>query len=324
MPKVKRPRAGSVAFWPKKRAKRIYPEITVYPQAEKARIMAFAGYKAGMIHVIMLDNKKNSPMFGQEISVPATVLDCPGLKVVGIRVYRNTTKGLNALTEVWANDLPKDMSRKMKFPKPKSEERMVKIENSVDKISNIRLMVCTNPRLSGVKKKRPEIFEVEVGGNEPKEKLEFARKLLGREIKPSDFVREGELVDVIAITKGKGTAGPVKRFGIKIQTRKAHKKRRHVGSLGQEEPGKVRPTVPMAGQMGFWRRTELNKRVLKIGEGKEITPKAGFVRYGIVKENYMLIEGSIPGPKKRLIVLRSAIRSTGPRLLVPEIRELVV
>lgn len=323
MSQVKRPRRGSVAFWPKKRAKRIYPEIATYPKTEKAKIMAFAGYKAGMIHVIMLDNKKSSPMFGQEISVPATVLDCPALRVVGIRVYRNTYKGLNALTEVWSKELPKDITRKLKIVEPKTDEKMVKIENNLDKISNIRLIVCTHPRLSGVGKKRPEVFEVDVGGKEPKERLEFARKMLGGEINPLDFVREGELIDVIAITKGKGTAGPVKRFGIKIQTRKAHKKRRHVGSLGQEEPGKVRPTVPMAGQMGFWRRTELNKRVLKIGEGKEITPKSGFVRYGIVKGKYMLIEGSIPGSKKRLVVLRSAMRPAGPRLLVPEIREMV-
>ena len=148
--------------------------------------------------------------------------------------------------------------------------------------------------------------------------------MLGKEIKPSDVFREGELVDVISITKGKGTAGPVKRFGVKIQTRKAQKKRRHVGSLGSERPGKVLWTVPQAGQLGFFRRTEFNKRVLKIGEdGKEITPKAGFKRYGVVKSNYIIVEGSVPGPKKRLIMLRPAIRAWRYKYLPVEIKEVI-
>jgi large subunit ribosomal protein L3 len=61
--------------------------------------------------------------------------------------------------------------------------------------------------------------------------------------------------------------------------------------------------------MGFHQRTEYNKRVLKIGrDGKEITPKGGFIRYGIIRGPYMLIEGSIPGPEKRPIKLRYPAR----------------
>jgi large subunit ribosomal protein L3 len=230
---------------------------------------------------------------------------------------------LKAFTEAFTKELPKYLERKIKLKNLKTEEKLKQIEENLEKISKIRLIVSTQPKLSGIGKKTPEVFEIEIGGKDLKEKFEFAKKLLGKEISAKDFAKEGEFVDVIAVTKGKGIAGPVKRFGVKIQSRHAKQKRRHVGSLGQERPGKVRWTLPMAGQLGFQTRTELNKRILKIGEkGEEITPKGGFIRYGIVKNNYLLIEGSIPGPKKRLILLRPAIRSK-VKMLIPEIKEIV-
>jgi large subunit ribosomal protein L3 len=324
MPEVRKPRRGSLAYWPRKRARRIYPHLTVYPKTEKAKILAFAGYKAGMTHAIVIDNRKDSITFGQEVAIPVTVLDCPPLKVVGIRAYTNTTKGLKVLSEAWAKDLPKDISRKVKIKKADAN-KISEIEKELDKISKLRLIVSTQPRLSGIRKKKPEIFEIEIGGKDVKEKFEFAKSLLGKEIAVKDVIGEGELVDVTAITKGKGTAGPVKRFGIKIQVRHAKKKLRHTGTLGPQTPRKVRWTVPMAGQLGFSRRTELNKRILKMGEsGDEITPKSGFKGYGVIKRNYLLVEGSIPGSKKRLVLLRPAIRSSKVKFLAPEIKEVVV
>ncbi|MEM7826093.1 MAG: 50S ribosomal protein L3, partial [Candidatus Aenigmatarchaeota archaeon] len=254
---------------------------------------------------------------------PATILDCPPLKVLGLRAYTLTPKGLKVFTEFWCENLPKEIERKTKA-KPSKQEKISEIEKNLEKISKLRLIVATQPRISGLRKKKPEIFEIEVGGKDIREKFEFAKQFLGKEIKASDVFRQGEFVDVIAVTKGKGTQGPVKRFGVVIQPRKAKEKRRHVGTLGQEQPGKVRPTVPMAGQMGFQTRTEFNKRILKIGEdGKEITPSSGFNRYGVIKSNYILIEGSVPGPKKRLVRLRTAIRPPKARFIVPEIKEVV-
>ncbi|MBU5537646.1 MAG: 50S ribosomal protein L3 [Candidatus Aenigmatarchaeota archaeon] len=322
MPEVKKPREGSKGYWPRKRSIRIYPNITTYPESDKPKIMGFAGYKAGMLHAILFDNRKGSLTFGQEISVPVTVIDCPPLKVIGVRVYQNSVDGLRVLSEAIIKDLPKDLSRKIKVGNFKTEEKLAEMEKNINKISRVRLIVSTQPRLSGVRKKTPEIFELEIGGKDVKEKLEFAKSMLNKEITAKDFVREGELVDVISVTKGKGTAGPVKRFGVKIQVRHAKKKLRHVGSLGQERPGKVRWSVPMAGQLGFFRRTELNKRVLRIGDG-DITPKGGFVRYGVVKGNYILLEGSVPGSKKRLVLMRHVIRPPKLRFYLPEIREIV-
>ncbi len=326
MPEVSKPRAGSLAFYPRKRAKRIYPVVKTYPQLDRVLPLLFAGYKAGMGRAVIVDNVKGSPTFNKEIVVPVTILDCPPLKVLGIRFYKKTVKGLRVLTEVWIKDLPKDLKRKIKNLKiTNHEKKLEELEKKLNEIEKIRLIVCTQPRLSGLKKKKPEVFEVEIGGKDVKQKFEYAKKVLGKEIRVSEIFREGEYVDVIGVTKGKGTAGPVKRFGVKIQRRKATQKRRHVGTLGAEGLGKVLWTVPQAGQLGYQRRTELNKRILKIGkDGREITPKGGFIRYGVISSEYLVLEGSVPGPKKRLIMVRAAIRPPKVRIMPVEVREIII
>ena len=324
MPQVSKPKSGSMQFYPRVRAKRLYPSVSSYPSEEKPRPMAFAGYKAGNLHVILTDMKKGSPTFGKQISTAATVLDCPPLKAIGVRAYRKTTEGLQVMKEAMAKELPKFLSRKIKVGKYKTDEILAEIEKSLGNVVRLRLLVSTQPDLSGVGKKTPEIFEVEVGGTDAKEKLEFAKQMLGKEIKLADIVKEGELVDVIAVTKGKGTVGPVKRYGVKIQNRHAKQKRRHVGAIAAQTPRRVLWTSRMAGQLGTFTRTELNKRVLKIGEGTEINPKSGFLRYGLIKGSYLLLQGSVPGSKKRLVVVRTAIRPTKLKMLPQEIKEIVV
>jgi large subunit ribosomal protein L3 len=324
MPETKKPREGSLAFYPRKRAARIYPNIDTYPSVDKTIPLAFAAYKVGMGHIIALDNRKNSPTYGLQISIPITILEAPFLKVIGVRFYQKTIKGLKALTEIYAKELPKELERKTKIKSNYSEQKLEEIKKMTEKISSVRLIVATQPKRSGIGKKKPEVFEIEVGGKSIKEKIDYALSLLGKEISPSEVFKEGEIVDVIAVTKGKGTQGPVKRFGVKIQGRKAKEKRRHIGSLGQERPGKVRWSVPMAGQMGFQTRTELNKRIIKIGDGKEMNIKSGFKRYGIIKSNFIILEGSVPGSKKRLIMLRKAIRSKEYAILPYEIKSIVV
>lgn len=325
MVRYSKPRAGSLAFWPRKRAKRIYPRINSWPESDKTKILGFAAYKSGMVHAIIIDSKKNSPTKGEEISVPVTVLDCPPLKVLSVRVYKETSNGLTVLNEVFDEKIKedKDLNRKLIIGKYNKENVIKSIEKELDKIKKVRIVVKTQPRKSGIGKKKPEIFEIEIGGSSIQEKWNYSKDLIGKEINIKDIFKEGEFIDVIAITKGKGTQGPVKRFGVKIQTRKAAGKRRHVGSLGSETPRRVLWTVPMAGQMGFQKRTEYNKRILKMGEdGKEITPKSGFVNYGIIKGGYVLIEGSLPGPRKRIIRLRSAIRPYKVPIVPAEIKTL--
>ena len=336
MPETKKPKSGSLQFWPRKRAKRIYPHFSTYPSsaftgetAEKPRLLAFAGYKATMLHVMAKDPRKGAATSGEEIRIPVTVLDCPSMVAVAIRAYKRTTHGMEIISEAWAEKVPKDVSieRKTNSKGKNVAAALARMEKDLGSIFSLRMLVATQPVRSGIGKHRPELLEVEVGGKTVAERLNFAKSILGSEVKPSDVMKEGEVIDVVAITKGKGTQGPVKRFGVMTQNRHAKHKVRHVGSLGQEQPGKTRYTVPQAGQLGLFQRTEHNKRVLKMNEaqgaGKEVTPAGGINKYGIIRGPYVMLEGSVPGPKKRLVVMRVAIRPARHRLQPYEIREIV-
>jgi len=141
------------------------------------------------------------------------------------------------------------------------------------------------------------------------EQIKYTKDILGKELKINDAIKEGDMLDVIGVTKGKGFQGAVKRWGVKLLTHKNSKHRRMIGTAGSWHPNWVQATVPQAGQMGYHQRTEYNKRVLKVGEnGEEVTPSGGFPHYGVIRNPYIIIHGSIPGPTKRLVSMRDAIR----------------
>ncbi len=301
-------RHGSMAYYPRKRASSIVPKISSWPEIDDGpRIQGFAGYKVGMTHIMMVDFRKKSETAGQEIAVPVTVVEVPPLKVMGVRFYRNTTYGLKVEKEIWTNNLDKELSRKISLPKKNIEV------DSIDKsaVDEVRLIVYTNPKLvSGVPKKKPEIMEIRVGGGTIEERIKYALDKLGKELNFTDFTKPGKLVDVVAVTKGKGFQGHIKRFGVKLLPRKNRKHRRMIGTLGPWHPNWVMFTVPMAGQLGFQQRTEYNKRILKYVDVKneDITPDGGFLHYGKLRNPYVLVHGSIPGPTKRIIRFRDPVR----------------
>ncbi|MFW9943188.1 MAG: 50S ribosomal protein L3, partial [Candidatus Thorarchaeota archaeon] len=185
-----------------------------------------------------------------------------------------------------------------------------KILENINETSEIRGIFQTQPIKTSLPRKKPDLIEIKVNSiNKKIEEFNFAFENLGKEIRARDVLTEGELIDVIAITKGKGFQGPIKRFGIKILPRKNSKIRRAVACIGPWHPARVLYTVPRAGQMGYHQRTEYHKRIMLIGENEEeINPKGGYIRYGRIQGDYLLILGSVPGPKKRLIRIRKTIR----------------
>ena len=82
MPTTRFPRSGSMQFWPRKRARRIYARIRSWVKSDDNKPLGFAGYKVGMTHCLFLDNKKTSMTKNQEVPVPVTVIECPPLKIV--------------------------------------------------------------------------------------------------------------------------------------------------------------------------------------------------------------------------------------------------
>jgi large subunit ribosomal protein L3 len=319
------PRKGSVAYSPRKRAARESPQISSWPEREEPGLLGFPGYKVGMTHVIKIDNTKNSPTEGMEISTPVTVVETPPVKVMGIRAYQKTSRGLKTMTDVLASELEEDLARKITLPKDyDGDSQLAELKENLDKVSNIRILIHTKPRLASVPKKKPEIMECGVGGSSLEEKLEYAISILGKEVNPADVFTNGEHTDAVAITKGKGFQGVIKRWGVRIQYGKAARssKGRHVGSIGPWSPARTMWTVPMAGQMGYHQRTEYNKKILKIGEASQadqINPQGGFVKYGMVRNNYLLLKGSLPGPSKRLVMLKKAVRPHGKHDDAPQI-----
>jgi len=291
MPTKRRPLRGSKAYWPKKRAKSIYKKVKNWPKSDEVKPIGFAAYKIGMTHVFMTDTNPNSKTKGQMITTPVTVLECPPISVFGYRFYDKTSS-----LDIVAEKINKKFSRKTKIPKKNEKQEP-------ENYNYIRLLCHANPSF----KKKPEIFEIAIGGDKEKQ-LEFAKSVLGKEMKVGDIFKEGDFIDAIGISKGKGFQGPVKRFGVKLQARRTEQIHRHTGALGPKEPGKVRSHVPQGGQLGYQERTELNKRILKIVEAKDIIPKSGFTNGKSPKNECLLIKGNIVGPKKRFVKLRSSIR----------------
>ncbi len=273
-------------------------------------MLAFAGFKAGMTYALAVDTRQGSLTFGKEVVIPLTTLEAPPMLACALRAYTKDYKGLQTFGEAWMEKVPKDFERVISVPeKFSTEDGLKKIEGGLEKIEDLRLLMATQPRLAKHGIKAPQMMEVRIGGGSIKDRFEYGKKMVGQEIKVSDFIKEGQAVDAIGITKGKGIQGPVKRWGIRRKIHKARKTVRQVGSIGGWTPHYVMYSVPRAGQMGFHQRTEYNKIVMKVGNnGSEITPKGGFLRYGIVNSDYVALKGSVPGTRNRLIVIRLPMR----------------
>lgn len=313
------PKRGSLAYLPRGRAARPIGRIRFWPEVKEGpRLLGFMGYKAGMTHIFMVDDHAGSPNFGKEIVQPVTIIDTPPIIICAVRSYvRNHNGDLQTFTEAWMKDPPKELDRFMTLPENFNPENgFKKMEENLDKISEFRLLAITQPKLAGVPKKKPEAMEIKIGGGTIKEQFEYAKNLLGKTVSINEVFKEGQYVDIIGVSKGKGFQGPVKRWGVKILPRKSRKTKRGVAVIGPWNPSHVLYTVPRAGQMGYHQRTEYNKRILKIGaDGKEILPKGGFLHYGLIRGSYVLLKGSVFGPAKRLIRLRVPAR---PPKKVPE------
>lgn len=271
-----------------------------------------------MTHAFIVDYRPRSTTSGQEVQIPVTVVEVPPMKVCGVRFYSETPYGRKAVGEVWASKVDKELSRRLPTPKEYDEKAAWKKIEELE-YDDIRALVYTQPVLvSGLPKKKPELMEIRIGGGVMKDRHAFGKSILGKAVTVKDFAKEGEMIDVCSVTKGKGWQGVTKRWGTKLLMHKNSKHRRLIGTLGTKRPNYVRPSVPQGGQRGFHQRTELNKRILKIGDKvEEINPKGGFLNYGTVKNTYVLLHGSVPGPSKRMVRLRQPVRPTGIPLSEP-------
>lgn len=292
-------------YWPRKRAAKPRARVRSWASSKDAKALGFAGYKVGMTHVIYKDEDKNSPTKGENVMVPVTIIECPPIHVVGVRSYKQATKGRTFVAEVMEGKQDKNLARTIKAPKKAKGIETIKPEEC----DEVVLLVHTKPAEAGFGKKRPEIFELPIGGKKD-DQIAYAKEVFGKDIAVGDVFQEGEFLDAHAVTTGRGFQGAVKRFGINLKPHKSEKGRRAPGSLGpwvgQQH---IMYRVAHAGQTGYHQRTTYNLALYKIGDKpEEINAKGGFIRYGQVKSSYVLIKGSVQGTKKRLITLTKASR----------------
>ncbi len=321
------PRRGSLGYSPRVRARSQKPKIRNWAElGDQPKIQAFVGFKAGMSHLVMVDDRPHSTTEGMEISVPVTIVEVPKMHVAGIRLYDDGPYGKKVIGEAWISDL-KMLESLTNLPKnpAKTEEQLLKLAELVKKgvAADLRVLTVTlTSEVSGIPKKVPELMENRIAGGDMTKRLEFAKSLMGKAVGIKDVFTPGELVDVSAVTKGFGTQGPVVRWGVAKQKRKHARtgKERHVGNLGPWNPHRVRWQVPQLGQTGFHQRTEHNKRIIRMGDKvEEVTPAGGFLHYGFLKNDYVILKGSIPGPVKRMVRIRPAVRPKNIPKQAPEV-----
>jgi large subunit ribosomal protein L3 len=313
-----------MGFGPRVRASSEVPRLKTWPEDDgQPGLQGFAGYKAGMSHVVMVNDEPNSPREGQEETVPVTVVETPPMRAVALRAYEDTPYGLRPMTEVWTDEFHEDLGRALDLPESAGQEQLVRDALEAGELGDVRMITHTVPSVTSVPKKKPDVMETRVGGGSLDERVEFALDLIedGGEHSVSDVFRAGEFADISGITKGKGTQGPVKRWGVQKRKGKHARQgwRRRIGNLGPWNPSRVRSTVPQQGQTGYHQRTELNKRLVALGD-EEVTPNGGFVNYGEVDGEYALVKGSVPGPNKRVVRFRPAVRPSEKPRLDPEVR----
>ena len=295
MGSLHRPRHGSLQFWPRVRANREVPSVNwrALDNAQaKNKLLGYIGYKVGMISVLVKDNTANSMTKGKSIVMPSTLVELPPVKIYSIKLYKNR----QVVGEIISSSLEKELKRKIIMPKQSKN-----VEKDFD---DVRILVYSIVKKTGIKK-TPNMCEIGLKGN-AQEKLEFAKTLLNREINFDEFFDKNQIVDIHAVTKGKGFQGPVKRYGITYRPHKSEKGVRKVGSIGPWHPARVTFRVPMAGQLGYFTRVQYNNKILNLG--KEM--QSEFQHYGKLKTNYAIIKGSIQGPAKRAVVLTSSLRPT--------------
>jgi len=267
--------------------------------------------------------------------------------VVGLVGYVKTPRGLRPLTTVWAEHLSDNLKRRFykhwaaskkkaftKYAKnlgteTGKKEFEEKLHRIVKYCQVIRVLAHTQTNKLNLRVNKAHLMEIQVnGGANVQEKVNWVKDHLEKEVPISTVFAQDEHIDVIGITKGHGFEGATHRWGTRKLPRKTHKGLRKVACIGAWHPARVKYTVPRAGQHGYHHRTELNKKVYRIGKAiaqadgsvvknngstefdlteKNITPLGGFPHYGVVTNDFVMLKGACVGVKKRVLTLRKSL-----------------
>merc|ERR1712198_648265 len=359
--KFSAPRHGSMGFYPKKRAARHRGKVKAFPKDDASKpvhLTAFLGYKAGMTHIVREANRPGSKVNKKDIVEAVTIIETPPMVAVGLVGYIKTPRGLRALKTVWAQHLSEECkrrfyknwskSKKKAFTKAslkwKDEVGKKEIEKDLAQIKKycevVRLIAHTQQKLLRKRQKKAHIMEIQLNGGSVADKVDYAYGMFEKTIPIMDVFAKNEMIDLVGVTKGKGFKGVTSRWHTKKLPRKTHKGLRKVACIGAWHPSRVAYSVARVGQKGYHHRTEINKRIYRIGDGfhmkdgklvsnnamteqditeKSINPMGGFPHYGMVKQDFVMLKGSCIGIRKRVLNIRKSLIPQTKRVATEQI-----
>ncbi|XP_061567812.1 large ribosomal subunit protein uL3-like isoform X2 [Cololabis saira] len=338
-----------MGFLPHKRSKRHRGKVHTWPKDDPSHpvhLTAFLGYKAGMTHTLREVHRPGLKTSKREEIEAVTIIETPPVIVVGIVGYAQTAHGLRSLKTIFAEHLSDECrrrfyknwykSKKKAFTKYSKKWQEDAGKKQLDKdfhlmkkyCSVIRVIVHTQMRLLPMRQKKAHMMEVQLNGGTTSDKVDWAKEHLEKAVPVSAVLSPDEMVDIIGVTKGHGFKGVTSRWHTKKLPRKTHKGLRKVACIGAWHPAGVSYTIGRAGQKGYQHRTELNKKIYRIGRGvhiqdgkvirnnastiydmsqKTITPMGGFPHYGEVNNDFVMVKGCVVGAKKRVLTIRKSL-----------------
>lgn len=351
--KYEAPRHGHLGFLPRKRAASIRGRVKAFPKDDTSKpvhLTAFLGYKAGMTTIVRDLDRPGSKMHKREIVEAVSVVDTPPVVVVGVVGYVETPRGLRSLTTVWAEHLSDEVKRRFyknwykskkkaftKYSAKYASQNAEQVERELARITKyasvVRVLVHTQIKKTPLAQKKAHLAEIQINGGSIADKVNWAKENFEKTVAVDSVIEQNENIDVIAVTKGHGFEGVTHRWGTKKLPRKTHRGLRKVACIGAWHPAHVNWTVARAGQNGYHSRTSINHKVYRVGKGddeangatefdrtkKTITPLGGFVRYGEIKNDFVILKGSIPGPRKRIVTLRKSLYTQTSRRALEEV-----
>jgi len=256
---------------------------------------------------------------------------------------------LRTLTTVFAEHLSEEFKRRcyknwykskkkaftkyvQKYQKDDGKDIKHELERIKKFCTVVRVIAHTQVKKLNLRVKKAHVMEIQINGGDTAAKVDFAQSWFEKEFEVDKVFALSDQIDVIGVTRGHGFEGVTTRWGVTRLPRKTHRGLRKVACIGSWHPARVSTTVARTGQDGYFHRTEMNKRIYRIGKKgdekscqteadltpKSITPMGGFVHYGEVREDWLMLKGSVAGVKKRPLILRkSMMKHTSRKHLEP-------
>ncbi|XP_050569852.1 60S ribosomal protein L3-like [Cygnus atratus] len=347
--KFSAPRHGHLGFLPHKRSRRHRGKVKTWPKDDPSKpvhLTAFLGYKAGMTHTLREVHRPGLKVSKREEVEAVTIIETPPMVVVGVVGYVETPKGLRNFKTVFAEHISDECRRRFyknwhkskkkaftkyckKWQDEDGKKQLEKDFTAMKKYCKvIRVIVHTQMKLLPLRQKKAHVMEIQLNGGTVADKVDWVRERLEKQVSVHSVFSQNEMIDVIGVTKGHGMKGVTSRWHSKKLPRKTHKGLRKVACIGAWHPARVGYSIARAGQKGYHHRTELNKKIYRIGHGihvedgkvvknnastnydvteKTITPLGGFPHYGEVNNDFLMLKGCVVGTKKRVLTLRKSL-----------------